>query len=126
MDILELIRIDQDAYRTLGVLLVNEVFTCLTLEPPWRHNKHNASCILKGKYNFEVYESSKFKTPCLSLFNVPGREFISIHYGNWPIETNGCILVGSEISKNSILNSKTSLSTLIKALKFKEGFIVIR
>jgi len=125
-DKLELIRVDQDKYRTLGIFLVNEVFTCVTLEPCWQYNEVNDSCILKGEYGFAVYDSTKFSTKCLKLFDVPGRDFISIHYGNYPVDTNGCILVGSGIGENHVDNSRIALNKLVRSLKFGKGTITIK
>ena len=35
---------------TLGKLAGGGSFTCFTMEPPWRDNRPNRSCIIEGTY----------------------------------------------------------------------------
>jgi len=78
---------------TVGVLLINDLYCCLTLEPPWRQNERNRSCIPPGRYQLIPHESSRFGNVWL-VDDVPGRTGILIHAGNRVEDTDGCILPG--------------------------------
>ncbi len=84
--------------QTLGDLIVYkdgaEIFTCKTLELPWKNNERNSSCIPVGSYNAVKRFSPKYKNH-FHLTNVPGRSMILIHIGNFYTQTEGCILVGT-------------------------------
>ncbi len=80
-----------------------------TLELPWLNNKQKVSCIPQGIYNCRPYTSLKYKN-VWTLLNVPGREAILIHSGNFASDvrlqvgshssdTEGCILVGLSIDE---------------------------
>lgn len=93
---LHLKRVKQNDFATYGRLYAEDATEiCVTLEPPWRDNLKGASCIPAGTYEAARYLSPMrgYTVPC--LFNVPGRSAIEIHKGNLPIDTEGCILVGS-------------------------------
>ena len=51
------------------------------------------------------------------LLSVPGFEGILIHPGNGPEDTNGCILVGDNLKKGRVLNSRTRFSQLYAKMK---------
>lgn len=78
-------------------------FKCKVLEPPWKDNRQNVSCIPKGTYECFWYQSSKFGGVYL-LRDVSGRSGILTHSGNFggDIEkdlishTLGCLLLGKE------------------------------
>ena len=87
--------------ETQGTYIVmdddQEVFRCCCLELPWLNNQPNVSCIPDG-----VYPVQKNNTPdhpnCFRILNVPGRDGILIHKGNFAtgvkIDTLGCQLPG--------------------------------
>jgi hypothetical protein len=88
------------------------------MEPPWRDNKRNISCIPPGEYDF-VYMpksySGKYRD-CYHVKDVPGRSEILIHSGNTADQTKGCILPGKKIGFLSgiraVLNSKSALKQI--------------
>ena len=51
------------------------------------------------------------------LLSVPGFEGILIHPGNGPEDTNGCILVGDNLKKGRVLNSRNRFSQLYAKMK---------
>ena len=132
MKFLELNRMETGPQGTLGVLLLNKKILCCTLEPPWRDNLRDKSCIPTGQYLCRRYDSQKYKVPCLGLADVPGRDYISIHYGNRVTDTDGCILVGTycgEIGgRRAVMRSRPALKALmfeirdIAHLTIREGF----
>jgi len=83
-----------------------------TLEPPWRNNEQFVSSIPTGTYAAERYNSPKYgRVPRLK--NVPNRYDILMHYGNYPSNTEGCILVGKQKGNNSVLDSKKALREMM-------------
>lgn len=94
------------------------LFTCFTLELPYRNNAKNVSCIPMGKYRMTPIQHNKFGH-CLRLVSVKDRSGILIHAGNYPIDTKGCILPGlgfsfnNNICTNMVSNSKDAMSKLM-------------
>lgn len=108
-----------DVFNNEGVL----VFTCNTLELPYKHNKNNISCIPTGCYDVVKYQSPS-KGPVLLIAGVPGRLFIEIHIGNYYTNTEGCILVGKSISydingdgQKDVNSSAVTMEKLLKLIK---------
>lgn len=72
-----------------------------TIELPWRDNIRRKSCIPTGRYRVEMVRSPLFGSVYL-VQNVPGRDAILIHSGNFGGNTDlgfasdilGCILLG--------------------------------
>jgi hypothetical protein len=92
-----LIRVVDTGTATAGVLLIDGNPKYVTIEPPWKDNQHNISCIPVGIYQAKRVESEKFGQ-CFRLENVPGRDLIEIHCGNSVEDTEGCILLGTQYS----------------------------
>lgn len=88
-------RIAQTKLSTFGVMIHNNLPFILTLEEAWRENKRSISCIPTGRYLCKPYSSPKYKN-VWELQNVPNRSKILIHAGNTHLNTEGCILVGSQ------------------------------
>ena len=99
---LVLIRKHQE-YETLGKMFVFDgldiTYQCLCLELPWLNNEHNISCIPEGTYDVIKYSDTKHKN-CFWIQDVPDRDGILIHKGNWvtgnQIDSKGCLLVGTD------------------------------
>jgi len=64
---------------------------CYTLEPPKREEKPR--CIPVGLYDVTIRMSAKHKRLMPHVEHVPGFEGIEIHTGNYPKDTEGCLLV---------------------------------
>ena len=77
---------------------------CLTLELPWLDNKPMISCIPKGEYTCQRIMSPKRGFEVFEVMNVPNRDTIEIHKGNFTTDILGCILVGEQFQDT--LNSK--------------------
>lgn len=95
---LKLHRFFQNEKVTLGTLVVEEdgkvLFTCATVELPWRGNKHGVSCVPAGTYPVWKEYSSRFKSMLFELKEVPGRSEVKIHAANYAHQLNGCIALG--------------------------------
>lgn len=100
--------------QTLGVFYLDEVKFC-TLEPAWRDNQQNISCIPDGTYLLTHHNSPTYGK-CLKLHSVDGRTDILMHYGNFNTNTQGCILVGDgfkDINKDGTVDITNSRATCL-------------
>lgn len=124
-----------DDIQTTGqfTLVVNGALqlTGFTLELPWRNNERQVSCIPPGKYRLKHFHSVKFGR-CLELQQVPGRDAILIHAGNYNRDTHGCILIGAnliDLNKDGnldVTSSKVTMSRLMNSIGGEtDGFINI-
>lgn len=105
---------------TIGYMTV-EGRNFITLEPPITDGKKGA--IPAGTYQATLSYSPKFKTELPLLSGVPGRTTILIHPGNFPTDTQGCILVGKTLSQNQhkILDSRSAVSSIVRAMRQNGG-----
>jgi hypothetical protein len=98
---LKLVRLLDTGEGTLGILFINGFPIFTTLEPPYKNNLRNISSIPLGTYQGKKFNSPKYgKTFQLE---VEGRDAIEFHPGNFPHETQGCILLGCKFAQNSTL-----------------------
>ena len=121
-----------DKKQTTGHLVVfdedEKVFDCKTIEPAWRKNQKNISCIPERTYIVSPHVSPTYGF-CLKVEDVPGRSDILFHWGNYYKNTEGCILVGKMFKDidgdglKDIIHSKDTFLQLIKTCP--EGFIMI-
>lgn len=111
---------------TIGRLYVDGVFECFTLELPYLDNANNVSSIPVGTYHYvkRQTEHSKYNYEHLHLKDVPNRDYILLHIGNYPIDTNGCILVGNAIGVDAVWNSKDTFDKLMCKVS-ADGIIII-
>ncbi|MDG1398081.1 MAG: DUF5675 family protein [Polaribacter sp.] len=101
---------------TQGMLLLNGVVICYTIELPWIQNKRNISCVPEGLYTLQKRYSPKFNYH-LHLKNVADRRLILIHPANdAKKELEGCIApvsyhtgIGKGNSSRKALHKLTSL-----------------
>lgn len=131
MNKLELIRLSDNGKQTEGILYLYKnnkiIYSCKTLELPWRNNQRQLSCIPTGTYKAIKHNSPKFGNT-LWLQDVPNRYEILIHYGNYYFNSTGCILVGNEfrdINKDGLEDALNSIRTLRELLKLTPNKIEI-
>ena len=120
----------KDGY-TISRLYVNgKLFGCNTLEDTDRElNKemdldeikdkkvYGHTAIQSGSYECVYTYSNRFKKMLPLLLNVKGFEGIRIHSGNSVKDTEGCILVGLNLKKGMVLNSREWTNKLIQTMK---------
>lgn len=101
---------------TIGILYVNGVRLCNTLEDAVRSDKiYGKTAIPKGTYRVLMnVKSPKFDERPWTipyggivprLRNVPNFQGVLIHVGNTAADTDGCILVGDNTEKGRLTNS---------------------
>ena len=111
-----------------GVLISPEVgHVCFILEPPWRNNRSNVSCIPTGDYKVTYLPrsaSGKYKD-CYHVQDVEGRFAILVHKGNTRRDTMGCLLPGSRVGllggRLAVLGSAIAMRKL-HGLTGRKGF----
>ena len=104
---------------TIGKLFINGESFCDTLENPYINNERNISCIPKGQYNVRLRlarESATRDYLHLLVQDVPNRKWILVHIGNYPSQTQGCILVGNGREQDAVNNSRLAMDLLIKEI----------
>ena len=106
---------------TCGELWLDGQFFCFTLEPVTRTDDVKPRAIPKGSYDLEILISPRFKRLMPHVMNVPGFEGILIHYGNYPKDTEGCLLVGSTHSEDFVGHSDATFAELYNKLDSAEG-----
>lgn len=120
---LRLTRIYNGPEATVGVLSVDGFPRFFTLEPPWRNNERNVSCIPVGKYWLQRLLHEKFGLTYI-LSGVPDRSEIYIHTGNYPHETQGCIIIGNmadvSLQKPCVLESHSAINRLRTLMKERD------
>lgn len=88
----------------VGELSYDGVFQCYTLEDTHSINGQKIpghTAIPAGKYSVIYTQSPRFGTMMPLVADVPGFEGIRIHIGNFPKDTEGCILVGETYSADT-------------------------
>lgn len=92
--LIEIRRLSETKDLTLGVLLIDDIPSFTTAELLYRDNKRQVSAIPVGEYKAQRFYSRKNKAEVWRLNEVPNRSEIEIHPGNFPADTEGCILIG--------------------------------
>ena len=117
-------RIAKKKNYTVGHLYVKEdvideystgeklTYLCDTLEPVWRDFAHGAyklkkgCAIPEGRYPVVITYSPKFKQWLPLLLGVLNFFGVRMHAGNTVKDTQACILVGLNLKKGMVLNSR--------------------
>jgi Family of unknown function (DUF5675) len=70
-----------------------------------------------GSYRVILAPSPRFSMVVPHVLDVPGRDYILIHPGNFPKDTEGCILVGEQPLKDAIGSSRLAFQELMLLLQ---------
>jgi len=107
---------------TQGVLYVNGIFFCHTIEDKVRAKAGMWKRIFKvkaqtaipyGIYPVAVTWSPRFKRQLTGVFNVPDFLGIRIHNGTSELSSEGCIIVSYHVEKpGRLVNDKAAMNQL--------------
>ena len=119
--------------RCIGYLYLDGDFFCYTLEDHDRRLEEGGekvpkeTAIPRGTYKIKLTMSTRFKQVLPELIAVPQFTGIRIHAGNFPGDTEGCILVGEEynMEDTTIRKSRIALNELMAKLIAVEDGITI-
>jgi len=103
---------------TCGELYVDdshEIFMH-TLELPVKDGLPG-SAIPPGHYKVTIYASPHFGREVPLLEDVPNRSEIEIHFGNYPTDSRGCILVGLTHELDFIGESRKAFEKLFETIQ---------
>jgi len=119
--IVEILRIEEDHhYGTFGMLRLQKELFCVTLEPPDKLNKKDISSIPAQQYRCNRRFSNRFGET-FEVTNVPGRDNILFHAGNYVGDTQGCIILGQHKGKlkgdRAVLNSGETFKDFMGMMK---------
>lgn len=116
------IRLVEEDKQTLGRFHLyeelEEVFSCAVLELPDKENKTSISSIPEGTYKAKKRYSQKFGNH-YHILEVPGREWILIHFGNYYTDIRGCLLFGKSFTDingdghRDVTSSKATMKKLL-------------
>jgi hypothetical protein len=144
---IEITRETDQTIETKGKLIVlndagANVFQCVTLELPYKNNASQISCIPAGSYICKKVSASHIPYKHISVTNVPNRDGICIHCGNYAALTIleiqegkhpdilGCVLTGNgfaDINHDGILDifgSHDAFTKLMKVLPDENEFLL--
>lgn len=122
-----IIRESTDEQGTFGRIHIMDIgWSAYTLEPPWRNNEPNKSCIPTGAYECVWRKSPKYGW-CYHVQNVPNRSHILSHPGNlggdqeagYVTHTLGCILQGLRIGSLTV-NGRVQKAVLVSRAAIRE------
>lgn len=123
MDRVKLVRFLRTKNEIFGFVIKNKLPIVITLEPPWKFNRRNESCIPSGIYLCEKNISKRLGL-AIDVYDVTDRDDIKFHIGNTVKDTTGCICVGTEPGRNkeglpAVLNSKVAMKKFYDCLPDK-------
>ena len=121
---LQVVRTQFGTDATNGLLFIDGIFECYTLEDQYQAVKvMHETCIPEGTYDIEFRKTGGFHAKyseryknahygMLHVQDVPHFTYILIHTGNTDEHTSGCLIVGEtqqdlEVSKDGFIGSST-------------------
>ena len=138
MERFQQVLIESSDQGTLSKVLYKNKLLHYVLEPPWRDNKPNESCIPGGVYTCMWHKSPKYGF-VYQITNVPKRDLILRHWGNFggdlhkglKSNTLGCSILGKSYGylwngkqlQRAVLNSRSAVDEF-HILMNKQSFIL--
>lgn len=114
---LEINRLSDDGKQTLGEFnVIGADFSGKTMELPYKDNKRLISCIPTGRYTVKKRISPAYGNH-FHIQNVPNRDNVLIHFGNYYTNFKGCIGVGKEfkdLNKDGLQDITETKQTLAR------------
>lgn len=128
MDTLILNRKIYSDTSTVGDLLLDGQVFCQTLEDTCRRNKlPGITAIPPGVYRVVIDYSKRYSRFMPRILDVPGYSGVLIHWGNYPKDTDGCVLVGhyNPSIPNMVTSSRKTFDILFDKLNNRKGGMTI-
>jgi hypothetical protein len=131
MPMLDIVRLESSLkWGTFGALKIAGELFAVTLERPWLDNRPMVSCVPPGQYHIKLTDTGHHGR-CYMLQDVPGREAVLIHKGNFQSDSEGCILLGSKWcylgSRRGVAESSITYDRFMTGmLNAPEGLLTIR
>ena len=101
---------------TIGTMQVDDLYVATLEDGKREHKVFGETCIPAGTYTLELRNEGgmtqryaarySWHRGMIWLRHVPFFEWVYIHVGNTPADTNGCILVGMAENDDSIMSSR--------------------
>ena len=116
MEEITLQRLDEGKQQITGEIIRGGEVVAKTIELAWKNNARRTSCIPVGAYTVIKRKSNKYGNH-FHVLNVPGRDMILIHSGNYYSDSLGCIIVGAgfaHINSDNLIDLYDSKITLRK------------
>jgi hypothetical protein len=102
----------------------------MTAEEIAEKKVYGKTAIPAGRYEVVITWSNRFKRLLPLLLNVKGFEGIRMHVGNYAANTDGCLLPGTGVTKDMVVNSVRAFEALnaklTEAVKKEKVFITIK
>lgn len=120
---LQLLRLIDTGKSWPGKMSIDGIYQCCTLERSTSDTEYQP--IPCGTFPVNLRFSDHFQRALPHIDNVPGRTAIEIHNGNWPQDSRGCVIVGTDAGLDCVENSVIALNALISKLQNTKEDITI-
>lgn len=120
---LKLLRYIFEQDYTMGLLFIDGVYFCDTIEDRYRGQELketkvvDETCIPYGVYSIKLTYSPKYKKIMPQIMDVPYFTGVRIHAGNTAKDSSGCIIVGIKSENGKVLLSRKTYNALMKRLE---------
>ena len=105
------------------------IYTCYTVELPWRGNIPFLSCIPAGHYAFKPCRYNRGSYDAYEICDVPDRSDIKMHVANRIDDILGCIGVGEELGfvkkRWAVTNSRHTFDRIMGFMRGRDASIYI-
>lgn len=111
--IVKVVRSFKGPEYTIGKLYIDNVYFCDTLEDTVRakgEKVYGKTAIPSGTYRVKKTFSPRFKKVLPEILEVEGFSGVRIHAGNTAKDTEGCVLLGLNKVKGSVINSQNAVA----------------
>jgi hypothetical protein len=101
-----------------GEFWIDGIMQCYYLEPARLTPFYPGHpCIPAGTYRVVLTMSPHLGYVCPEVLNVPGRTAIRWHIGNFPKDVLGCCVVGTELGRDFVGNSRAAFDALMAQIE---------